>query len=221
MISCAAHKFWAWQSALLSQCGPGALGSKVEIGRVATVLDTAWSSQTKSNKCARTFEDYRLLWVKLVMSRLSLAEAELIEWVFTLTNLHRVWPFETFTSMLFWCHLPCWSGSVVLVWRPASDGFTQRVWPPVASRSRRSIVSDCWMGTKRFWPRNEEILGGKFGWWIEDNWGFILSVKPSMIQATTKWQWTWSSWQWSQNWLDFSCCWFTICFLMKEVTWSH
>ena len=109
--------------------------------------------------------------------------------------------FWNFTSMLFWCHLPCWSGSVVLVWRPASDGFTQRVWPPVASRSRRSIVSDCWMGTKRFWPRNEEVLCGKFGWWIEDNWGSILkvSVKPSMIRATTQWQWTWSSWQWSRT----------------------
>lgn len=226
MISCAAHKFWAWQSALLSQSGPGALGSKVEIGRVATVLETAWSSQTKSNKCARTFEDYRLLWVKLVMSRLSLAEAELIEWVFTLTNLDRVWPFETLLPCYFgvtchaevapWCSCggppPMASPSACgRPWLRGADGLSSAT----AGWERRDFDQ----GTKRFCAGNldDELRI------IEDNWGFILnfSVKRSMIRATTQWQWTWCSWQWSQNWLDFSCCWFTICFLMKEVTWSH
>ena len=54
------------------QCGRP-LGSKVEIGWVAAVSETAWNSQRMFNN-ARIFEDSRLLWVKFVMSWLSLAE---------------------------------------------------------------------------------------------------------------------------------------------------
>ena len=221
MISCAAPKFWAWQSALLSQCGPGALGSKVEIGRVATVLDTAWSSQTKSNKCARTFEDYRLLWVKLVMSRLSLAEAELIEYL--------LWPiFTEFDLLKLYFHVILVSPAM-LKWLRGARVAARLRWLHPARVAARGFAEPT-VYRQRLLDGNEEILtkerrdfrAGN----LDDefmNWGFILkvSVKPSMIRATTKWQWTWSSWQWSQNWLDFSCCWFTICFLMKEVTWSH